>query len=383
MISDGEQTKSSFVTYPLDGVTNLAADGVVIPFADGHTRQLPTLASGPFRFGTYAASYLQEARKRAHARQAGRHRRVGLSLLYPQDGIEGYSRDAFLDDLVGESEKTSARRSTPAPTRSRSTSPRAGSRASSIRRAGLRDFVALNNRVLERFSDDERRIGVHSCPGGDMDSTHSADVDYAELLPDLFQLNVGNVYVEMAGEKDRGRVLDIIAEHLRPEQRIFVGVIDPIDPIVESPEEVRDRVLEATEHVVAGRLGTTDDCGFAPFADDTSTSRDVAFEKIRARIEGTRLAEERLGSSGASPRGEPAARRARASASARRPLRATRTPRPHPERGHSDHVAAFRTRKDPSQSGELVRVDVELDGAAVLRAGDQSLDRAWRSRPRR
>ena len=106
---------------------------------------------------------------------------------------------------------------------------------------------------------------------------------------------VGNVYVEMAGEKDRGRVLDIIAEHLRPEQRIFVGVIDPIDPSVESPEEVRDRVLEAAERLPEDRLGTTDDCGFAPFADDTSTSRDVAFEKIRARIEGTRLAGERLG----------------------------------------------------------------------------------------
>jgi 5-methyltetrahydropteroyltriglutamate--homocysteine methyltransferase len=64
---------------------------------------------------------------------------------------------------------------------------------------------------------------------------------------------------------------------------------------VESPEEVRDRVLEAAERLPWDRLGTTDDCGFAPFADDTSTSRDVAFEKIRARIEGTRLAGERLG----------------------------------------------------------------------------------------
>ena len=33
-----------------------------------------------------------------------------------------------------------------------------------------------------------QRIGVHTCPGGDRDSTHSADVDYAELLPSLFEL---------------------------------------------------------------------------------------------------------------------------------------------------------------------------------------------------
>jgi len=44
--------------------------------------------------------------------------------------------------------------------------------------------VDLNNQVLQRFSaDEQRRIGVHTCPGGDRDSTHSADVDYAELLP--------------------------------------------------------------------------------------------------------------------------------------------------------------------------------------------------------
>jgi 5-methyltetrahydropteroyltriglutamate--homocysteine methyltransferase len=136
---------------------------------------------------------------------------------------------------------------------------------------------------------------VHTCPGGDRDSTHSADVDYAELLPDLFRMNVGNVYVELAAERDPGRVLGIIAEHLRPEQRIFVGVIDPIDPRVESPEEVRDRVLEAADLLPVDRLGTCDDCGFSPFADDTSTSRDVAFAKIAARVEGTRLASEQLG----------------------------------------------------------------------------------------
>jgi len=41
-------------------------------------------------------------------------------------------------------------------------------------------------------------------------------------------------------------------------------------------------------------LGTTDDCGFSPFDDDQSTSRQIAFDKIRARIQGTKLAEEKL-----------------------------------------------------------------------------------------
>jgi 5-methyltetrahydropteroyltriglutamate--homocysteine methyltransferase len=160
----------------------------------------------------------------------------------------------------------------------------------------LKAFVELNNRVLDRFTSEQRqRIGVHTCPGGDHDSTHSADVDYASLLPFLFQLNVGRFYIQLASEADRRRVLKIARGLLRPGQVLFVGVIDPIDPKIETPEKVRDRVLEAAELIPVEALGTTDDCGFSPFADDTSTSRETAFAKIRARVEGTRLASEVLG----------------------------------------------------------------------------------------
>jgi hypothetical protein len=106
----------------------------------------------------------------------------------------------------------------------------------------------------------------------------------------LFGLDVGAFYIQLASESDRPRVLRAIAEHARPEQRIFAGVIDPIDSRVETAEEVRDRVLEAAEFIDPGRLGTCDDCGFAPFGDDTSTTRDTAFAKIRARVAGTELA---------------------------------------------------------------------------------------------
>jgi len=90
-------------------------------------------------------------------------------------------------------------------------------------------------------------------------------------------------------------VLAAIAEHSRDDQQIFVGVIDPIDPRIETAEEVRDRVLEAAEHIPAARLGTTDDCGFSPFGDDTSTARETAFAKIRSRVAGTALAADALG----------------------------------------------------------------------------------------
>ena len=56
IITDGEQSKPSFATYPLHVAGNLAPGGVTIRFADGHTRQLPQLTAGPFRYRTYASS---------------------------------------------------------------------------------------------------------------------------------------------------------------------------------------------------------------------------------------------------------------------------------------------------------------------------------------
>ena len=82
---------------------------------------------------------------------------------------------------------------------------------------------------------------------------------------------------------------------MKADQRIFIGVVSPIDPRIETAEEIRDRVLEAAKYIPIEQLGTTDDCGFSPFSDDTSTSRDTAFAKIRARVLGTALAAEIIG----------------------------------------------------------------------------------------
>lgn len=298
VITDGEQSKPSFATYPIHGAENLAPDGVVITFADGHTRQLPRLTAGPFRYRAHARGYLETARRYAHVpvKQAVISASA-LSLLYPQDGIQGYPHDAFLTDLVGEAE-ADIRGCLDGGAHNVQIDFTEGRLAVKLdpSKALLRTFVELNNQVLDRFSPEERRrIGVHTCPGGDRDSTHSADVDYVELLPSLFELHAGNFYVQLASETDRGRVLRAIKEHSKPEQRIFVGVIDPIDEAVETPDEVRDRVLEAAEYIDPGRLGTCDDCGFSPFGNDTSTSRETAFAKIRARVAGTDMAAARLG----------------------------------------------------------------------------------------
>jgi len=238
-----------------------------------------------------------------------------LALLYPLDTeLPGYPREQFEEDLVNECKKDirgafaagAARVSVDftegrLATRNDPRNPWTG-------RGMLPHFIELNNRVLARFTPEERtRIGVHTCPGGDRDSVHSADVDYNDLLPSMFGINAGYFLIQLASERDRDRVYKIIGEQLREDadgvaQTAYIGVINPLNPRVESPEEVRDALARAANFIPKERLGSTDDCGFSPFSIDEKPNhgspdyaRDVAFQKITNRVAGTRLAAEKLG----------------------------------------------------------------------------------------
>jgi len=297
VITDGEQTKSSFATYPLEGLTNLSAEGMKIAFEDGHSRQLPLLTSGPFRYCKYAVEYLKAAQKLTSlpVKQAVISASA-LSLIYPADGIEGYPQAEFVADLLNECEKD-IRSCLEQGAYKVQMDFTEGRLSLKLDPSGgvLKHFIDLNNQVFNRFTKEEQeKLGVHVCPGGDHDSTHSADIDYAGLIPMLFSLNVGSFYLQLASEPDRPKVLKIIKENLKPNQTAFVGVIDVLNPVIESKEYVRDRVLEAAEFIPLNQLGTTDDCGFSPFCDDVSTTRETAFAKIKARIEGTALAGKEL-----------------------------------------------------------------------------------------
>ena len=297
VITDGEQTKPSFVTYPVAGMKALDAHGIMIPFADGHTRQLPKITGGPFRYQQKAVSFYNHARK--YARMPVKQAVISasaLSLLYPPEALPGYPREAFMADLLNEHEADirSCLAAGACNVQIDFTEARLAVKLDPSKGL-LRSFVALNNQVLERFTDQERdRLGVHTCPGGDRDSTHSADVDYAELLPLLFEMKVKNFYLQYASEQDKRHVLQTVKRSMKPAQCVFLGMTDVIDPRIETPEEIRNLILEAAAYIPPTQLGTTDDCGFSPFADDTSTSRDTAFAKIKARVNGTRLAQEVL-----------------------------------------------------------------------------------------
>jgi methionine synthase II (cobalamin-independent) len=324
IISDGEQRWSSFATYPITDTLagtgladNLGPGGQFFAiFADGHGRQLPRLTGGPFRYKTYAADTLKKSIGIAHVpmKQAVISPSM-LALLYPlHDEVPGYSREQFEEDLVNECEKDirgafaagAARVSIDftegrLATREDPRNPWTG--------AGLLPhFIELDNRVLARFTAEERtKIGIHTCPGGDRDSVHSADVPYNNLLPSMFQMNAGYFLIQLASERDKDPVYRSIGEHLRDDaegvaQMAYIGVINPGNPRIESAEEVRDALVRASNFIPKDRIGSTDDCGFSPFSIDEKPNhgspdyaREVAWQKIKNRVEGTRMAAEKLG----------------------------------------------------------------------------------------
>ncbi|CAF3431956.1 unnamed protein product [Rotaria sp. Silwood1] len=306
-ITDGEQAKPSFLVYPIAPLypSSYSFEDVIdcftITFSDGHQRALPRLIKAPFQYGKYAVDYVHRAQQ--YTRRPIKQAIISpsaLSNVYPRATIPGYTCEQFLEDLVNEVEKdirlcleagadkvqmdfTEARLSL------------------KIDPSGklLKQFIHLNNRVLDRFNNNpeyQYKIGIHICPGGDRDSYHSLDVDYSSVLPSIFDLHASTFYLSLASERDRKKNLAIIRTFMKPYHRIFLGVIDPCDARVETAEQVCDRILEAVRFIPIEQLGTTDDCGYAPFSDDESTTRAKCYDKIRARVDGTRMAERILNS---------------------------------------------------------------------------------------
>ncbi len=324
IISDGEQRWSSFATYPI--TDTLAGTGLAPSlgpggqffaiFADGHGRQLPKLERGPFEYNNYASDSLRKSI--GYAKSPMKQAVISpsmLALLYPlKDPVEGYSREDFEAKLIDECERDirqafeagAARVSVDftegrLATREDPRNPWTG--------AGLLPhFIELINRVMARFDAGERvDIGVHTCPGGDRDSVHSADVPYNNLLPEMFKINAGYFLIQLASEREKDPVYESIGKNLRTDadgvtQMAYIGVINPGNPRVEGAQEVADRLIRAADFIPKEQLGSTDDCGFSPFSIDEKPNhgspdfaRDVAFQKIKNRVEGTRMAAEKLG----------------------------------------------------------------------------------------
>jgi 5-methyltetrahydropteroyltriglutamate--homocysteine methyltransferase len=73
-----------------------------------------------------------------------------------------------------------------------------------------------------------------------------------------------------------------------PEKSVVWGVVDNADPVVETAELVAGRIREALEHIEPERLLPAPDCGMKYLP------RSVAFAKLEALVEGTRIVRREL-----------------------------------------------------------------------------------------
>ncbi len=82
--------------------------------------------------------------------------------------------------------------------------------------------------------------------------------------------------------------LDLAVLRELPTKTMIVGVLDLGDSSIETPEVVARRIEAALKHLPAERLILAPDCGMKYLP------RDLAFDKLKAMVEGAKLVRARL-----------------------------------------------------------------------------------------
>jgi 5-methyltetrahydropteroyltriglutamate--homocysteine methyltransferase len=152
--------------------------------------------------------------------------------------------------------------------------------------------VAALNQAIEGIPRD--RVRLHCC-WGNWEGPHLHDVPLEIILPVLYQANVGALSIEFANPRHQHEY-EAVRRHRPPANMVLIpGVIDSTTNIVEHPEVVARRVLEAVsavgdrERVIAGG-----DCGFGTFTGREWVIEPVVWLKLKALREGADLASSRL-----------------------------------------------------------------------------------------
>ena len=128
-------------------------------------------------------------------------------------------------------------------------------------------------------------IAVHICYGNRYGKP-SWEGSYRYLFPKILDAKIHQLTLEFArrGGEDLDRLQGIPAPF-----QLGVGVIDVKTQAVETPDVVAERIRKALEVVPAERMFILPDCGCFHLP------RDVAFAKLCAMVEGTKIVRKELG----------------------------------------------------------------------------------------
>ena len=163
----------------------------------------------------------------------------------------------------------------------------------------LADFIAFGNRVVDAINAaihdiPPEKVRLHVC-WGNYEGPHDLDVELPVIIPFLQRARVGGFVLPFANARHAHEFKVFEDLPLAPDQVIVAGVIDTLTNFVEHPEVVADR-LERVAAVVGDRsrvlAGT--DCGFDSTEGQGRVADDVAWAKLRALVDGARIASDRL-----------------------------------------------------------------------------------------
>ena len=159
-----------------------------------------------------------------------------------------------------------------------------------IRFAGR--VVAAINRALGPDVPRER-VRLHVC-WGNYDGPHHLDLPLEALIDTLNAAHVGSLFLASANPRHAHEVR--LFDRFDPSWTMVAGVIDTTSNYVEHPEVVADRIVRVVEAVGdPARVMAATDCGFATAAGLGDVAAEVAWLKLASLVEGTQLANRRLG----------------------------------------------------------------------------------------
>src|SRR5580700_6912372 len=138
--------------------------------------------------------------------------------------------------------------------------------------------VAALNEALAGIRHD--RIRLHCC-WGNYDGPHIHDIPLSEVLPVLYQAQVGALSLEFANPRQQHEYAALKRAKLPSELILLPGVIDSTTNYVEHPEVIANRICEAVNAVGdRSRVIASSDCGFGTFAGSELVAEDVVWQKL-------------------------------------------------------------------------------------------------------
>jgi 5-methyltetrahydropteroyltriglutamate--homocysteine methyltransferase len=156
----------------------------------------------------------------------------------------------------------------------------------------VRMHVDALNDATANIPDDQLR--VHTC-WGSYEGPHHRDTPLEEVLPELYELDVGGLSIEEANPRHQHEYR-VFREHPLPEDwTLLPGVVDVKTNVVEHPDVVADR-LERVADAVGDptRIVAAPDCGFDTQAGLAMVHPEIAWAKLEALVDGAAVASDRL-----------------------------------------------------------------------------------------